>query len=189
MATPDFIRSQAFERALPNSSEAERAILGAILLDNGLISQAIESLEPSDFYVPSHRYVFEAMLDLFGKGSEINPILIGEELKKLNRLESVGGISAINDLTYGLPHSTNIAHYAKIVSGKSMLRSLIKTVNRITVEALDEEDEPEVIVESAERAIFGLRDERSREGKRELSMKEVASQARTHLLELNQGLN
>ena len=82
MATPDFIREQPFERALPNSSEAERAILGAVLLDNGLISQAIEQLRPEDFYVPSHRRIFIAMIMLFERGAEINPILIGEELKK-----------------------------------------------------------------------------------------------------------
>ena len=61
MATPEIIRDQPFERALPNSSEAERAILGAVLLDNGLISQAIEQLRPEDFYVPSHRRIFVAI--------------------------------------------------------------------------------------------------------------------------------
>src|SRR5690349_380696 len=164
MATPDLIREQPFERALPNSSEAERAILGAILLDNGLISQAIEQLRPEDFYVPSHRRIFVAMIALFERGAEINPILIGEELKKENSLEAVGGISFITNLTYGLPHSTNIAHYAKVVRGKSMLRQLVKTSNKITQEALAEEDEPEIILDHAEQAIFQLADERIRQG-------------------------
>jgi len=164
MATPDFIREQPFERALPNSSEAERAILGAILLDNGLISQAIEQLRPEDFYVPSHRRIFVAMIALFERGAEINPILIGEELKKENALEAVGGVSFITNLTYGLPHSTNIAHYAKVVRGKSMLRQLVKTSNKITQEALAEEDEPEIILDHAEQAIFQLADERIRQG-------------------------
>jgi len=91
MAAPDPIREQTFERSLPNSSEAERAILGAVLLDNGMISQAIELLKPEDFYVPSHRRIFVAMTALFERGGEINPILIGEELKKENALETVGG--------------------------------------------------------------------------------------------------
>src|ERR671925_222463 len=164
MATPDPIRDQPFERALPNSSEAERAILGATLLDNGLISQAIEQLKPEDFYVPSHRRIFVAMIALFERGAEINPILIGEELKKENALEAVGGISFITNLTYGLPHSTNIAHYAKVVRGKSMLRQLVKTSNKITQEALAEEDEPEIILDHAEQAIFQLADERIRQG-------------------------
>src|SRR4249919_3780570 len=154
MATPDLIRDQPFERALPNSSEAERAILGAILLDNGLISQAIEQLRPEDFYVPSHRRIFVAMIALFERGSEINAILIGEELRKENSLESVGGFTFITNLTYGLPHSTNIVHYAKVVRGKSMLRQLVKASNKITQEALEEEDEPEIILDHAEHAIF-----------------------------------
>ena len=164
MAAPDPIRNQPFERALPNSAEAERAILGAILLDNGLISQAIEQLRDEDFYVPSHRRIFLAMVMLFERGAEINPILIGEELKKENALEAVGGISFITNLTYGLPHSTNIAHYAKVVRGKSMLRQLVKTSNKITQEALAEEDEPELILDHAEHAIFQLADERVRQG-------------------------
>jgi replicative DNA helicase len=163
MASPDPIR-ESFERALPNSSEAERAILGAILIDNGLISQAIELLRPEDFYVPSHRRIFLGMIALFERGAEINAILIGEELKKENALESVGGVSFIANLTYGLPHSTNIAHYAKVVRGKSMLRQLIKAANKITQEALEEEDEPEIILDHAEQAIFQLADERIRQG-------------------------
>ena len=163
-ALPDPIREHSFERALPNSAEAERAILGAVLLDNGLISQAIEQLRPEDFYVPSHRRIFVAMIALFERGAEINPILIGEELKKENALESVGGVSFITNLTYGLPHSTNILHYAKVVRGKSMLRQLIKSANKITQEALAEEDEPEIILDHAEQAIFQLADERIRQG-------------------------
>jgi len=164
MATPDPIREQSLERSLPNSAEAERAILGGIVLDNALISQAIELLRPEDFYVPSHRRIFVAMIALFERGAEINPILIGEELKKENALESVGGISFITNLTYGLPHSTNIAHYAKVVRGKSMLRSLIRAANKITQEALEQEDEPELILDHAEHAIFELADERLRQG-------------------------
>ena len=164
MAAPDPIREHTFERSLPSSTDSERAILGAIILDNGLVSQAIELLKPEDFYVPSHRRIFVAMIGLFERGAELNPILIGEELKKENALETVGGISFITNLTYGLPHSTNIIHYAKVVRGKSLLRRLIKTASKITNEALEEEDEPEIILDHAEHAIFELADERIRQG-------------------------
>jgi replicative DNA helicase len=164
MASPDPIREQPLERALPHSAEAERAILGGVLLDNALISQSVELLRPEDFYVPSHRRIFTAMIALFERGAEINPILIGEELKKESALESAGGISFITNLTYGLPHSTNIVHYAKVVRGKSMLRQLIRAANKITQEALEQEDEPEVILDHAEQAIFELADERVRQG-------------------------
>jgi replicative DNA helicase len=164
---PNFVAEstdQLLERPLPNSPEAERAILGAILLDNGLISQAIELLKSDDFYVPSHRRVFQSMVSLFDRGSEINSILIGEELRRDNALESVGGITFITNLTYGLPHFANISHYAKIVRGKSLLRQLIKSANQITSEALEEEDEPEIILDHAEQRIFQLADERTRQG-------------------------
>lgn len=166
------MNEQPFERALPNSSEAERAVLGAILLNNDLIGQTVETLKAEDFYVPSHRRIVTAMAWLFEHGREISPILIGEELKKEAALEAVGGVSFITNLTYGLPHSTNIEHYAKVIRGKSMLRRLIKTSSKITQEALAEEDEPEVVLDHAESAIFELGQERLR-GKFE-SVKPIA---------------
>jgi replicative DNA helicase len=157
-------RDQMLERPLPSSAEAERAILGSILIDNSVVSQAIELLRPEDFYVPSHRRIFLAMIALFEKESEINPILIAEELRRDGAVEAVGGLSFISNLHYGLPHFANIAHYAKIVRDKSVLRQLIKSCNKITSEALDEEDEAKIILDRAEQAIFALADERTREG-------------------------
>src|SRR5438132_14166954 len=118
MATPELIRNPGFDRPLPSSPESERAILGSVILDNALISQAIELLKPEDFYVPSHRRVFLAMIALFERNSEINPILIAEELRRDDALESLGGMSFLTNLTYGLPHVSGIGHYAKIVRGK-----------------------------------------------------------------------
>jgi replicative DNA helicase len=160
----DTARDQLLERPLPNSSEAERAILGAIVLDNGLINQAIELLRPEDFYVPSHRRIFLSMIALSERGSEINPILIGEELRRDGSLESVGGLTFISNLTYGLPHFANIAHYAKIVKDKSLVRQLVKVANKITSEALEEEDEAQIILDHAEQMIFALADARTRQG-------------------------
>lgn len=146
-------------RALPNSAEAERAILGAILLNNDLIAQAVSELSAGDFYTPSHRRIFTAMVVLMESRLEINPILIGEELKRENALEVVGGVGFITNLTHGLPFSKNIAHYAKVVRGKSMLRSLVKECNRITEEALAEEDDPEIVLSRANEAILRLNTE------------------------------
>src|SRR2546423_269644 len=157
-------RDQFLERPMPHSAESERAILGSIILDNALISQAIELLKEDDFYVQSHRRIYNAMTLLFERGSEINPILIGEELRRDGALETVGGVTFITNLTYGLPHFANIAHYAKVVRGKSLLRQLIKAANKSISEALEEEDEPEVILDHAEQAIFALADERTRQG-------------------------
>ncbi len=164
MATPEPIRDAILEKPLPSSPETEKAILGAIILDNTLVAQAIEMLKPADFYVPSHRRIFTAMIALFERGSEINPILIAEELRRDNSLDSSGGVLFLTNLTYGLPHVTSIAQYAKVVRGKSLLRQLVKVANKITAEALEEEDEPQNILDHAEHAIFALADERIRQG-------------------------
>jgi replicative DNA helicase len=164
MATPEPSREAILDKPLPSSPETEKAILGAIILDNTLVAQAIELLKPSDFYVPSHRRIFTAMIALFERGSEINPILIAEELRKDSSLDSSGGVLFLTNLTYGLPHVTSIAQYAKVVRGKSLLRQLVKVANKITAEALEEEDEPQNILDHAEHAIFALADERIRQG-------------------------
>jgi replicative DNA helicase len=160
MATPE----QFLEKPLPSSPDSERVILGAILLDNQLISQAIEYLSKDDFYSPLHRRIFNAMMSLFERSERIDPILIGEELKKDGSIDSIGGIAAITNLTYGLPHFSDILDYARIVKSKATVRNLIKVCNQITSEALAEEEEAEIILDHAEQMIFALADERTRQG-------------------------
>ncbi len=164
MAYGDLPREQMLERPLPHSAEAERAILGAILLDNTLISQAIEQLKPDDFYVPANRRIFAAMSALFERGSEIDPLLLAEDLRREGSLDSVGGITAISNLTYGLPHFANVHEYSKLVSQKAQMRGLVKAANSIISEVLDEADPPEIIIDHAEQYIFAIADQRKREG-------------------------
>lgn len=152
------------ERPLPSSEESERAILGAILLDNSLISQSVEQLKPEDFYSPLHRRIFSAMISLFEASKRIDPILIGEELKKEGSIEAMGGISTITNLTYGLPHFSDLTDYIKVVKDKSVMRQLVRTCNTITSEALEEEEDAKVVLDNAERMIFALAEQRTREG-------------------------
>ncbi|HEY8560670.1 MAG TPA: replicative DNA helicase [Pyrinomonadaceae bacterium] len=161
---PDATREQYLEKPLPSSPESERVILGAILLDNQLISQAIEKLSVDDFYSPLHRRIYRAMTSLFERGERIDPILIGEELKKDGSIDSIGGIATITNLTYGLPHFSDIFDYAKVVKDKSIVRNLIKVCNQITSEALAEEDDAKDVLDHAEQMIFALADERTRQG-------------------------
>jgi len=161
---PDARREQYLERPLPSSEDSERVILGAILLDNALISQAIERLKAEDFYSPLNRRVYNAMIGLFEQSKQIDPILIIEEMKKDGPVEAIGGISTIANLTYGLPHFSNLEEYVKVVKDKSVVRTLIRTCNQITSEALAEEDDAEVILDRAEQMVFALAEERTRKG-------------------------
>ncbi|MEO7540017.1 MAG: replicative DNA helicase [Pyrinomonadaceae bacterium] len=160
---PDARREQFLEKPLPSSEESERVILGAILLDNSVIAEAVEHLKPEDFYSPLNRRVFGAMIALFEKQKQIDPILIGEELKKEGSLESMGGITTITNLTYGLPHFSKVEEYIRVVRDKSVVRNLIRTCNVITGEALAEEDDAEIILDHAEQAIFALAEARTRQ--------------------------
>lgn len=141
------------EKPLPSSAESERVVLGALLLDNTLISQAVELLKEDDFYSPLHRRIFRAMIALFERGEKIEPILIGEEIKKEGELESIGGVAGITYLTYGLPHFSDIERYAQTIQEKAKLRRLIKTCNEITATALSEDDAPESVLNFAQASI------------------------------------
>jgi replicative DNA helicase len=158
---PDNRREQYLEKSLPSSAEGERVILGAILLDNSVMAQAVEHLKADDFYSPLNRRVFAAMIELFERSKQIDPILIGEELKKEGALESIGGVTAITNLTFGLPHFTNVSEYISVVRDKSMMRHLIRACNAITGEALAEEDDASNVLDRAEQKIFALAETRT----------------------------
>lgn len=152
------------DRALPNNVEAERFILGAIFLDNTTLNQAAEQLKPDDFFLVSHRRIFEKMIGLFELGRGIDPITLQEELRRAAELELVGGPAYIASLFDGVPRFSNIENYVKIVKGKSMLRRLIVASNQIMAKAFDDEDEPEQILDEAERLILSIAEDRIKQG-------------------------
>lgn len=152
-------REKHLEKPLPSNEEAERAVLGSILLDNILIDLVSEKLLPEDFFSPINRRIYSAMLVLNEKpGRKIDPILIGEELKKEGSFESIGGVTTITNLTFGLPHFFNIEEYVIVIKDKSRIRQLIRLNNQSTLEALSEEDNIEALLEQAETRLFALRD-------------------------------
>lgn len=157
---PEYMWRQGnlLEKPLPSSEESERVILGAVLLDNAVMAVAITRLKPEDFYSPLNRRVFSAMISLFDQSKQIDPILIGEELKKEGSFESIGGITTITNLTFGLPRFSDIEEYIKVVRNKATLRNIVRTCNRITSHALSEEEDAQVVLEQGESAIYALYD-------------------------------
>lgn len=149
-------RDRMLERPLPHNATAEQHIIGACMLDNGVIDEAAYLLDTNDFYVRAHQFVFYAMVSLRHAGSPVDPLLISAFLTREGVLEQAGGMSFISELTYGLPHFSNVARYAKLVKGLSLMRQLVKVSNKITNEALEGEDDPDVILEHAEQMIFAL---------------------------------
>ncbi len=150
---------------LPHNAEAEKAVLGSILIDNGLINQAIELFENADvFYIPSHKKIYLAMLELSQAGSEISPVLIAEVLRRQGELQLSRGVADIAAFTIGLPKIDRLDSYARLIRGKYLLRELIKASYAIITDATVEEDEPDIILDRAEQHIFEIADERIRKG-------------------------
>ena len=156
MATTEY----NLERGLPASADAERSILGAILLDNFAYNQASERLNAEDFSLDSHRRIYARMVALADMGRGIDPITLCEELSVHKELEAVGGYSYISSLTDGMPRVANIEHYVQIVKDKALLRGLIHAANAAIAGAMEGAEPATDILTSAESAIYQLSDKR-----------------------------
>ena len=152
------------EKTLPHSAEAERAVLGAILLDNDTLDQAAEMLKADDFYVEGHRTVFSTMLALSSSSKAIDSLTLREELLRRDSLEAVGGVVYIASLLDGVPRVSNLEHYANIIREKSLLRRLVHSANEILVRSFSDEEDPGHLLEAAEKAIFEIGQEKVRGG-------------------------
>jgi len=159
MATTDY----SLERGLPASMEAERSILGAILLDSLLYDQAAE-LKPDDFSLDAHRRIFSRMRDLQDTGRPVDMITLAEELDRRKEVEAIGGVAYLSSLIDGVPDRPSIEHYVRIVRNKSLLRGLINIAQLAIAEAIDHSDEAEEVINRAEQGIFQLSQNRLGQG-------------------------
>jgi replicative DNA helicase len=152
------------ERTLPHNLEAERSVLGAILIHNDAINSAAQIVDSKDFFRDAHRRIWDKMVALSERSLPIDYVTLKEELGRSGELEEVGGPAYITALVDGVPRSTNVEQYARIVKEKAVLRSLIFSANRIISSAYDEEEDPDTLLDGAERAIFEIAEGRIRQG-------------------------
>jgi replicative DNA helicase len=160
MATTDY----SLDRGLPASADAERAVLGAILLDNQAYPQAAEFLRAEDFSLDSHRRIYLRMMELAESGRAIDYVTLTEQLGQHKEIESVGGVAYVTSLTDGLPRVKNIEQYVKIVKDKALLRGLIHAASSAIQQAYEQEAPAEEIVDAAESAIFQVAEKRIGQG-------------------------
>src|SRR3954447_16186586 len=144
------------ERTLPHNLEAEKSVLGAVLINNEAFNNAIELIDARDFFRDAHRRIFDRMVALSERGDAIDLVTLKEELQRAGELDEVGGPAYIASLADGVPRSANVEHYARIVKEKSTLRHLIHSANRILSEAYQAEDDADLILDGAEKAIFEI---------------------------------
>lgn len=146
----------ALDKPLPQNPEAERSILGSILLDNHAFYRVVGTINESDFYRDSHRVIFNIMTLLATESREIDIVTLKDELAKRALLDQVGGPSYISSLLDGIPDIANAERYARIVKEKSMLRRLILMGNKVMRSALDAPGEPEEVLSLAEKDLYEI---------------------------------
>jgi replicative DNA helicase len=144
----------SLEKTLPCNLEAERSILGAILLDDKAIHTVLETLQKDDFYLESHRRIFDKMFGLTADGTAIDLVTLKNELQRTEDLESAGGAAYLASLTDGMPRAVNVEHYAQIVKEKATLRRLIQVSNETMARSYQGEEQAEEILSDLEKAIF-----------------------------------
>ena len=141
----------------PQNIEAEQSLLGALLIDKDSIVRISEILHPSNFYrTEQHGPIFEAVQSLFEKREPIDLVTVTEELKRKGFYDKVGGSAYLTTLVNVVPTSAHIEHYAKIIKGHAVRRSLITQATRLIEKAYDEGETVEELLESAEAGIFSL---------------------------------
>ena len=156
--------SQSLERTLPHNIDAEKSVLGSILVNNENYYRVIETLRPEDFYLNAHRVIYRQMVELIDRSKVIDLITIQEELVRASQLESAGGITYLAGLLDGIPHLVNIDHYIEIIREKSLLRQMVNCTNKIMAECFDQAEPAEEILDRAEQALFDLSEKRIKAG-------------------------
>lgn len=150
------------QRIPPQNVEAEQAVLGAMLLSHDAVIVAMEKLQSQDFYRDVHRIIFEAMEHLHRENKEIDVITLPDELKRMKKLDDVGGLEYVLNLPNLVGSAANIEYYANIVAEKALARNLISTCTELTTEAYDGQKETEALLDDAERRILQLSNTKNR---------------------------
>ena len=154
----------AAERTLPHNLEAERSVLGAILVHNDAFNMAAQVIDSRDFYRDAHRRIFDRMVALNERHQAIDFITLKEELSRAGELDDVGGPAYVASLADGVPRATNVEYYARIVKEKATLRNLIFAANKILTNAYEADQESDIVLDEAESAIFAVAEDRLKAG-------------------------
>jgi replicative DNA helicase len=143
-------------RVPPHDLDAERAVIGALLVSETAVAAVAEQLTPEEFYSETHRIIYAAMMRLYSRGDRIDQITLTNELNSINEFDRVGGRAYVFQLVESVPTASNAARYAEIVRGKALLRSVIDVGSRITEDAFREPEDVTEALDSAEQLIYNV---------------------------------
>jgi len=144
------------QKTLPHAGDAERSVLGSMLIDANALEICLEQLREEDFYVPSHAVIFAAMRDIRLAGDAVDLVTLSTELERHNRLEQAGGLTYLTDLVTFVPTAANVQNYIELVESKSVQRQLVRAGGEIIRDGMDDEKELEETLNAAERRIYDI---------------------------------
>ena len=150
------------ERVPPQNIDAERSVLGAMLIDKEAIAAVTEILNMDDFYREAHRIIFAAMMELYNKNEAVDLITITDVLKRDNKLEDIGGIAYITSLANAVPTAANVKYHAKIVEEKSVLRQIVRVSTEIAGMGYEAGEDVGLLIDKAESKILEISNRKKR---------------------------
>jgi replicative DNA helicase len=153
---PSGAAGEASVRVPPHDLDAERAVIGAMLVSEAAVSVVGEMLDAEDFYSETHRVLYGVMMRLYSRGDPIDQLTLSDELKSVGEFDRIGGRSYVFRLVESVPTAANAARYAEIVRGKALLRAVIDAGSRIQQEAFAEPDDVTQALDAAEQLIYGV---------------------------------
>ena len=144
------------QKIVPQAVEAEKSVLGCMLLDKDATLKIADFLEPQDFYHDHHRFIYEICLDLFHRAEPIDVVTVATRLEAKKKLKTIGGPEYLAELQNTVPVTTHIFQYAQLIKHRSTLRKLITAGNKITGLGYESEKKMEELLEKAEKELFSI---------------------------------
>ena len=171
----------------PQNIEAEKCLLGCLMIDKEAIVKVADLLDIKDFYKPQHQEIYRAMVELFEKGEPIDLLSVSNRLKEKEKLEEVGGVSYLTELVNSVPNALHVLNYANIVHKKRILRDLIEASYDIAQLGYNEDEDVDILLDKAEKRIFSIAQKSL--SQRFVNLKEELEEAweRIDLLHKNKG--
>lgn len=148
----------------PHSLEAEKTVLGGILVNNAYLNVVLSQLTPEDFYRDAHRQILGGMVALMDRGQPIDLLTLSEELQKAGLLEEIGGAAYLASLMDGVPRTLNVEYYAQIIKEKSLLRKLILSSAKTISASYEQQTDADTVISEAQQAIVEIAEEKIKPG-------------------------
>ena len=158
-----------FERTPPQDLVAEQGVLGGMLLSKDAIADVVEIIRDRDFYRPAHELIYDAILDLYGRGEPADPVTVAAELTKRGDIARAGGAPYLHTLISSVPTAANASYYARIVRDHAIMRRLVEAGTKIVQLGYSKEGDVDDVVDSAQAEIYSVTEHRTSEDYIQLS--------------------